>query len=119
MCICLHDKFSGIVMEERLFSTWPKYVNSECIYQIDTMGDGLNCDFCTCKFVVKIYSQFQNYLREQPDNIKSVNLVAETTRFVNILYSNITNLTIELLVQLFDTLVEYTSVSIITRLLAF
>jgi inositol 1,4,5-triphosphate receptor type 1 len=53
----------------------------------------------------------QDYLREQPDNIKSVNLVAETTRFLNILYSNVDNKTVPLVVQLFDTLVEFTSVS--------
>ena len=53
---------------------------------------------------------FQDYLREQPDNIKSVNLVAETTRFLNILYSSVNDKTIPLITQLFDTLVEFTSV---------
>ena len=64
---------------------------------------GLMCDNQHCGL--------QNYLREQPDNIKSVNLVAETTRFLNILYSSVTEKTIPLIIQLFDTLVEYTSVS--------
>ncbi|XP_067668084.1 inositol 1,4,5-trisphosphate-gated calcium channel ITPR2-like [Haliotis asinina] len=62
---------------------------------------GLMCD--------NQHKGLQNYLREQPDNIKSVNLVAETTRFLNILYSSISDKTAPLLVQLFDTLVEYTS----------
>lgn len=53
----------------------------------------------------------QNYLREQPDNIKSVNLVAETTKFLQIVYSNINDKSLPLVVQLFDTLVEFTSVS--------
>ena len=53
----------------------------------------------------------QDYLREQPDNIKSVNLVAETTRFLNILYGNVNNKSAPLIIQLFDTLVEFTSVS--------
>ncbi|OWF52185.1 Inositol 1,4,5-trisphosphate receptor type 3 [Mizuhopecten yessoensis] len=62
---------------------------------------GLMCD--------NQYSGLQDYLREQPDNIKSVNLVAETTRFLNILYSNINDRSMALIVQLFDTLVEFTS----------
>ncbi|XP_076454279.1 inositol 1,4,5-trisphosphate-gated calcium channel ITPR3-like isoform X3 [Babylonia areolata] len=51
----------------------------------------------------------QDYLREQPDNIKSVNLVAETTRFLNILYGNVNDKTAPLIIQLFDTLVEFAS----------
>lgn len=51
----------------------------------------------------------QHYLREQPDNIKSVNLVAETTKFLNILYSNISANSIALITQVFETLVEFTS----------
>ena len=54
---------------------------------------------------------FQNYLREQPDNIKSVNLVGETTKFLNILYGNINLNSIALITQVFETLVEFTSVS--------
>ena len=55
----------------------------------------------------------QDYLREQPDNIKSVNLVAETIRFLSILYANVNKNTSPLLIQLFDTLVEFTSVSLL------
>lgn len=64
---------------------------------------GLMCD--------NQHKGLQHYLREQPDNIKSVNLVAETTRFLNILYSNINDQSVALTIQLFDTLVEFTSVS--------
>lgn len=70
---------------------------------------GLMCD--------NQHHDIQDYLREQPDNIKSVNLVAETTRFLNILYSNINDKSMALIVQLFDTLVEFTSVSYICLLI--
>ncbi|XP_076096104.1 inositol 1,4,5-trisphosphate-gated calcium channel ITPR3-like isoform X9 [Mytilus galloprovincialis] len=62
---------------------------------------GLMCD--------NQHNDLQNYLREQPDNIKSVNLVAETTKFLQIVYSNINDKSLPLVVQLFDTLVEFTS----------
>ncbi|KAK7486477.1 hypothetical protein BaRGS_00022278, partial [Batillaria attramentaria] len=62
---------------------------------------GLMCD--------NQYKGLQDYLREQPDNIKSVNLVAEATRFLNILYGNVNDKTAPLIIQLFDTLVEFTS----------
>lgn len=58
-----------------------------------------------------IFLSLQNYLREQPDNIKSVNLVAETTKFLNILYGNINANSVALITQVFETLVEFTSVS--------
>ena len=46
-------------------------------------------------------------MRDQPDNIKSVNLIAETTLFLNMVYSNINNRTIDLVIQLFYTLNEF------------
>ena len=52
----------------------------------------------------------QDYLREQPDNMKSFNIVAETAQFVNLVYSSITPQTIELVEQLFETLNEFTVV---------
>ncbi|KAL3848189.1 hypothetical protein ACJMK2_019063 [Sinanodonta woodiana] len=61
---------------------------------------GLMCD--------NQYRGLQDYLREQPDNIKSVNLVSETTRFLGILYSNVNDKSVDLIIQLFDTLVEFT-----------
>ena len=54
----------------------------------------------------------QNYLREQPDNMKSFNLVAETTQFVSLVYSNINAQNIDLAIELFDTLNEFSVVSI-------
>ncbi len=52
----------------------------------------------------------QDYLREQLDNIKSVNLVAETSEFLGLLYSSINEHTAGLLTQVFETLVEYCQV---------
>lgn len=49
-------------------------------------------------------------MREQPDNIKSFNIVAETAQFVNLVYSNINGHNIDLCVQLFETLNEFTVV---------
>ena len=54
----------------------------------------------------------QDYLREQPDNIKSVNLVAETARFLALVYSSINKNTMPVVTELFQTLVEFASVSV-------
>ncbi|OWF37431.1 Inositol 1,4,5-trisphosphate receptor type 3 [Mizuhopecten yessoensis] len=62
---------------------------------------GLMCD--------NQYRDLQDYLREQPDNIKSANLVAETTRFLDILYGSVNDKSMALICQLFDTLVEFCS----------
>ncbi|CAD5113406.1 DgyrCDS2578 [Dimorphilus gyrociliatus] len=51
----------------------------------------------------------QDYLREQPDNIKSVNLISETARFLSLLYSSIDSHSIGLVTELLGTLVEFTS----------
>ncbi|KAK2148285.1 hypothetical protein LSH36_505g01003 [Paralvinella palmiformis] len=51
----------------------------------------------------------QNYLREQPDNIKSVNLIAETAQFLGLIYSSINNNTIDLVTEIFNTLVKFCS----------
>ncbi|KAI0208429.1 Inositol 1,4,5-trisphosphate receptor type 2 [Lamellibrachia satsuma] len=50
----------------------------------------------------------QDYLREQPDNIKSVNLIAETTQFLSLIYGSVNNKNIILITELFTTLVEFT-----------
>lgn len=55
----------------------------------------------------------QDYLREQPDNMKSFNIVAETAQFLNLVYSNISNQTIDLVIQLFDSINEFSVVIII------
>ena len=52
----------------------------------------------------------QNYLREQPDNIKSVNLIAETSSFLGLIYSAINPQTVSLVTELFNTLIEFSSV---------
>ncbi|OAF65015.1 hypothetical protein A3Q56_07269, partial [Intoshia linei] len=49
------------------------------------------------------------YLREQPDNIKSVNLIIATSQFMNMLYSNINSYTITITINLVNTLIEFTS----------
>ncbi|XP_060552412.1 inositol 1,4,5-trisphosphate receptor type 2-like [Ruditapes philippinarum] len=51
----------------------------------------------------------QDYLREQPDNVKSFNIIGEVTQFLNVIYSNITAGTIDLVGQLFDTMTEFTA----------
>ncbi|EDV25315.1 uncharacterized protein TRIADDRAFT_55241 [Trichoplax adhaerens] len=51
----------------------------------------------------------QNYLREQLDNIKSVNLVAETAKYLHMLYDNINSNNISLTTQIFVTLIEYSA----------
>ena len=42
--------------------------------------------------------------------MKSFNIVAETAGFVNLVYSNINAHTIDLIIQLFETLNEFTVV---------
>lgn len=55
------------------------------------------------------YVELQDYLRDQPDNIKSFNLIAETASFLSIVYSNVTSANIDLVIQLFETLNEFAS----------
>jgi hypothetical protein len=59
-----------------------------------------------------IFVCVQNYLREQPDNVKSFNIVGETAQFLNVVYTTINNKTIDLVIQLFNTLNEFCSVGI-------
>ncbi|XP_064599288.1 inositol 1,4,5-trisphosphate receptor type 1-like [Liolophura sinensis] len=51
----------------------------------------------------------QDYLREQPDNVKSFNIVGEIAQFLNVVYSSINVKTIDLVIQLFSTLNEFCS----------
>lgn len=51
-------------------------------------------------------------MREQLDNVKSFNIVGETAQFLNVVYSTINGKTIDLIIQLFATLNEFTSVSL-------
>lgn len=57
------------------------------------------------------YLSMQDYLREQPDNVKSFNIIGEVTQFLNVIYSNIKAKSIDLVIQLFDTMTEFTAVS--------
>jgi hypothetical protein len=66
------------------------------------------------KILCNVYYR-QDYLREQSDNIKSVNLVTETVNVLSTLYSNINCDTIEIITQMFDTLNEMTSGNQATR----
>ena len=45
-------------------------------------------------------------MRVQPDNVKSVNLVAELTHFVSVVYTRVTPQTIGICTELFNTLHE-------------
>jgi hypothetical protein len=58
------------------------------------------------------FQQLQDYLREQPDNIKSFNLIAETVQYMSQVYANINPNSINLIIQLLDSLNECVSVSI-------
>ncbi|XP_070537450.1 LOW QUALITY PROTEIN: inositol 1,4,5-trisphosphate-gated calcium channel ITPR3-like [Ptychodera flava] len=55
------------------------------------------------------HKELQDYLREQPDNIKSVNLVAETAKLLDLIYANIDDTSIGLVDELFSTLNEFAS----------
>lgn len=61
----------------------------------------------------------QDFLREQPENIKSVNLVMETTKFLSLIYSSINSNTIGLVSELFNTLTEFTSGNIANQVVVF
>jgi hypothetical protein len=49
----------------------------------------------------------QNYIRAQPDNIRSLDLVAEVVKFADVVTEDVDENNIELVVQTFDTLVEF------------
>ncbi|CAG5132421.1 unnamed protein product, partial [Candidula unifasciata] len=55
------------------------------------------------------HTGLQNYLREQPDNVKSFNIIGETAQFMNVVYATINSGTIDLVIQLFSTLNEFVS----------
>jgi inositol 1,4,5-triphosphate receptor type 1 len=52
-------------------------------------------------------SELQNYLRYQPDNIRTIDLVSKTVAFFTTLMDEINDATIELVIQTVDTLVEF------------
>jgi len=49
----------------------------------------------------------RDYLRFQPDNFKSVNLVKEVISYLGVIYSQINKESIELVTQTLDTLNEF------------
>ena len=55
--------------------------------------------------------QMQNYLREQPDNIKTINLVSEICIFLQSFYVDATKDNISLINQVIQTLIEISLVS--------
>ena len=55
---------------------------------------------------------FQNYLRIQPDNVRTVNLITEIASFINVLYTHLNGNTIDTLSQVFNTLNEVCQVRI-------
>ena len=55
--------------------------------------------------------QLQNYLREQPDNIKTINLVSEICIFLQSFYVDATKDNISLINQVIQTLIEISLVS--------
>ncbi|XP_023930445.1 inositol 1,4,5-trisphosphate receptor type 3 [Lingula anatina] len=65
------------------------------------------------------FADLQDYLREQPDNIKTVNLVGEVTKFLGLVYSSITSEHIKLVTALFNTLVEMTSGNVTNQAVVF
>ena len=57
------------------------------------------------------YRPMQNYLREQPDNIKTINLVSEICVFLQSFYVEVTKDNIVLINQVIQTLIELSVVS--------
>ena len=52
------------------------------------------------------YRVMQNYLREQRDNIRTINLVGEVALFIQHFYHNINEETVELVHLILQTLIE-------------
>lgn len=50
-------------------------------------------------------------MRDQPDNIKSINLIAETVEYLHLFKEDVNADNKELVIQILQTLVEFTSVS--------
>ena len=58
------------------------------------------------------YRPLQNYLRQQPDNIKNINLVSETCIFLSSFYIDVTSDNIVLINTVLKTLIEMSVVSL-------
>ena len=57
----------------------------------------------------------QDYIRDQPDNLKSIKIVRETVAVLDAMYLNIHCRTIAILTRIFSTLNEFTSGNQATR----
>ena len=66
----------------------------------------------TMKTKMNELNYLQNYLREQPDNITSVNLVMESTKLLSTLYTHVDATNIHLICEILCTLSEMCVVSI-------
>ena len=63
-------------------------------------------------FILHVYVCIQNFFRDQPDSIVNVNLVGKVTAFLQQQYTVINQHNIDLIKQVFDTLVELCVVSV-------
>ncbi|KAK2143255.1 hypothetical protein LSH36_859g02036 [Paralvinella palmiformis] len=54
-------------------------------------------------------SDLQNYLRDQPDNPKSFDVLSDVTALIGSVYSCIDSSNIDLVIQTYDTLIEFAS----------
>ena len=62
-------------------------------------------------WLIHFITCWQNYLRNQPDNLRSFDLVSDVAQYLNVLCSNITGKTIDLLSLVYETLNELCQVS--------
>ena len=70
----------------------------------------INVSFSICS----IFFSPQHYLREQPDNLTSINIVRDTMPIIGAIYSNLNRRNIQLAIHLFTTLNEFITVSAAT-----
>ena len=54
---------------------------------------------------------FQDYLREQPDNVRSFDLVAQATHSLSLYYTNVKDDDVTMVTGIFNALLEIVSVS--------
>jgi len=66
---------------------------------------------CVCACVCDV----QNYIRDQADNVESVNLVTESVSVLDSLYLNIDSDTVATVTRIFSALNEFTSGNQATR----
>ncbi len=84
---------------------------------LDELGPGLvaSRDLADVRVVLKTlqslcdleFARAQNLMREQPENVKSVNVVAEVCQFLSLLYTNIDQNYVDLVSDLLETITEF------------